>query len=159
MNQNTKDKEYWGDDELTAEDVSGTMLLQWADLTAFFNQKGYSGTYPALIYFSEEAEKLSDMIFNELSHSQSPSQDPRFVINVYTKFKGEEEATHGDVSVVFSGVKALYQDVSEDILFLMLDGIKHWLEGAYSTHGKKARLDWQTKGTSEAHGVITATEQ
>ena len=149
------EKEYWGDDELIARDLSGTMLLSRADLTRFFNQKGYPGTYPALLFFSDDAERLNDLIFSEIARSQSPDASPRFVIDAETKFEGREEASFGRITVRMSGDGGLDASVREEIILLMLDGIRSWLEEAYSTHGRIARLSW-TKTGPEAEGLITS---
>ena len=149
-----QENDLWGDDELLAQDLSATMLLSRADLTRFFNGKGYPGTYPALIYFSDEAEQLSDLIFSEIARSQTPDARPRFVIDVETAFKGEGEAKEGTVRVRMTGTEALDDRVREDIITLMLDGIRNWLEAAYSTHGKQARITWQEKGETSV-GTIT----
>ncbi len=153
-NKETSEQEYWGDDELIAKDISGTQMLQRANLTAFFNSKGFPGTYPALLFFSDEAERLNDLIFGELSRAQAPDSVPRFVIDVHTKFTGETEAASGEAVVVFRGSEAISEDVRPDVLSLMRDGIKQWLEEAYSTHGKTASLVWTKTTESEAFGLI-----
>ncbi len=153
-NKETSEQEYWGDDELIAKDISGTQMLQRANLTAFFNSKGFPGTYPALLFFSDEAERLNDLIFGELSRAQAPDSVPRFVIDVHTKFTGETEAASGEAVVVFRGSEAISEDVRSDVLSLMRDGIKQWLEEAYSTHGKTASLEWTKTTDSEAFGLI-----
>ncbi|MDD7559547.1 MAG: hypothetical protein SOW44_07005 [Porphyromonas sp.] len=153
-NKETSEQEYWGDDELIAKDISGTQMLQRANLTAFFNSKGFPGTYPALLFFSDEAERLNDLIFGELSRAQAPDSVPRFVIDVHTKFTGETEAASGEAVVVFRGSEAISEGVRSDVLSLMRDGIKQWLEEAYSTHGKTASLEWTKMTDSEAFGLI-----
>ena len=157
-NKETSGREYWGDDELIAEDLSGTQMLQRANLTAFFNSKGFPGAYPALLFFSDEAERLNDLIFSELTRAQAPDSEPRFVIDVYTKFEGGEEgeALRGEAVVLFRGSEAISEKVRPDILFLMRDGIAQWLREAYSTHGKTASFEWTKTSPSEAIGVIRA---
>lgn len=150
----TSGQEYWGDDELIAKDLSGTQMLQRANLTAFFNSKGYPGTYPALLFFSDEAERLNDLIFGELSRAQAPDSVPRFVIDVHTKFTGETEAASGEAVVVFRGSESIREEVRPDILFLMRDGIGQWIKEAYSTHGKTATFEWTKTSASEAFGLI-----
>ena len=155
MTQDTEN-EYWGDDELIGEDLPGMMLLQRADLTAFYNKKGYEGTYPALLYFYDEAERLHDSIVSGLSEAQSAYRSERFIISVCTRFSGDKEAEKGFVEVTFEGSNTLSPDINEDVITLMLSGIQNWLQEAYSTHGKKASLIWESQSDTGANGIITA---
>ena len=151
------EKEYWGDDELIGEDLPGMMLLQRADLTSFYNQRGFRGTYPSLLYFYDEAERLSDQIVSGLSRAQAADSAVRFVISVHTKFTGETEAEEGSAVVRFEGSEALPEEVADDIRELMLSGIKNWLEEAYSTHGRQAILTWLSADANGAAGRIAGT--
>ena len=151
----TNETESWGDDELIAEDVSAIMLLQRANLTTFFNDLNFPGSYPTLLYFSDEAEALNDRIFAEIGKSQAPEADPKFVIRVRTAFKGEKEQTAGKVYADFYGAEAFSAELRPHILTLMRSGIKNWLEAAYSTHGKTASIKWLRHTETDSEGTIT----
>lgn len=136
------DKDVWGDDQLIASDVSIPYLLQYADWTGLFNQKGFDGQYPMILFMHEEAERISDALMSEINRTQILSGDCQLRVDVATKFLDHGPDVTGRGLLVVSGLDEFCSDYLADFLYLIRSGVQAWLTGCYSTHGVTSIVEW-----------------
>lgn len=143
MNPEIDEKDEWGDDELTAIDLSAAFLLDRADWSLFYNQKGYPGVYPFLLYQHDDADILNDRLLAEVNRTQMLKGRNKLQIDLFTRFT---EMPNGEVVGVawldISGLRALAPDLVEDLLFLFQSGATVFLSQSYQTHGKNVSIKW-----------------
>lgn len=136
----------WGDDQLIASDISIPFLLQKADWTAFFSQKGFEGPYPMVLFMYDEAEQLNDALMGEVNRTQVLSGEKQLRVDVATKFVDTEgETPTGRALLKVSGLSEFDGRLVEDILFLLRSGVHAWLMESYSTHGVIPEVEWQSE--------------
>lgn len=135
--------EAWGDDELTAIDISAPFLLEKADWTAFFNQKGYEGQFPFLMYAHEDAEVLNDRIMAEVNRTQVLKGHNKLQVDLYTRFADHGESVVGFVWLTISGSRSFAPDLLDDLQWLLQSGAKAYLEHAYTSHGEEGVVTWR----------------
>ncbi|MDO5016874.1 MAG: hypothetical protein Q4E10_00750 [Porphyromonas sp.] len=136
-------EEAWGDDELTALDISAPFLLEKADWTLFYNSKGYEGQYPFLLYSHDDADVLNDRLLAEVNRTQVLTGHNKLQIDLFTRFTDHEGETVGFVWLEISGTRAFAPDLLDDLEWLLKSGVKAYLERAYTSHGKEGVLEWQ----------------
>lgn len=139
---NSIEEEAWGDDELTGIDISIPFLLEKADWTSFYNQKGYPGKYPFLLYSNDDAEVLNDRILSEVNRTQILTGHNKLQADIYTRFTDHDDQVVGFVWLAISGTRSFASDLLEDLQWLLKSGVKAYLEHAYTSHGKEASVEW-----------------
>lgn len=135
-------KEQWGDDELTAIDISAPFLLEKADWTSFYNAKGYEGTYPFLLYAHEDAEVLNDRLMAEVNRTQTLTGHNKLQVDLFTRFSDHNEEAVGFVWLVISGTRSFAPDLLDDLEWLLRSGATFYLQHAYTSHGKEGVVTW-----------------
>lgn len=142
FNLHVEEQDAWGDDELTAIDLSAPFLLEKADWTKFFNDKGYDGQYPFLLYSHEDAEVLHDRILAEVNRTQMLKGHNKLQCDLYTRFVDYEEKVVGFAWLAISGTRSFAPDLLDDLEWLLQSGVTTYLEYAYTSHGEVAQLTW-----------------
>lgn len=142
-NLQAEEQEAWGDDELTAIDISAPFLLEKADWTKFFNDKGYNGQYPFLLYSHEDAEVLHDRLLAEVNRTQVLKGHNKLQCDLYTRFVDFEGSVVGFVWLAISGTRSFAPDLLDDFEKLLQSGVSSYLEHAYTSHGEEAQVTWQ----------------
>lgn len=137
-----EEEEMWGDDELTAIDISAPFLLEKADWTKFFNQRGYDGQYPFLLYSHEDAEVLHDRLLAEVNRTQVLKRHNKLQCDLYTRFADYDSHVVGFVWLAVSGTRSFAPDLLDDLEWLLRSGVTTYLEHAYTSHGEEAKLTW-----------------
>lgn len=137
------EQEEWGDDELTALDLSAAFLLERADWTTYFNQKGFDGSYPFLLYAHDDADVLNDRLLSEVNRTQVLTGRNKLQIDLFTRFADTPEGkVIGLGWLAVSGMRSISPDLKEDLLWLFCSGASEYLCRSYSTHGKSVRITW-----------------
>ncbi|MDN4754947.1 hypothetical protein QYZ87_10545 [Porphyromonadaceae bacterium W3.11] len=140
---NIDDNEEWGDDELTAIDLSAAFLLERADWTTFYNQKGYEGQYPYLLYAHDDADVLNDRLMAEVNRAQVLKGQNKLQVDLFTKFI---ENQNGDIVgmswLCVNGLRSIATDLKEDLIWLFSSGTSDYLSHSYSTHGVVVDIEW-----------------
>ncbi|MBR8712989.1 hypothetical protein [Porphyromonas levii] len=162
MNENeynlrAEEEEAWGDDELTAIDLSIPFLLEKADWTKFFNTLGYDGQYPFLLYGHEDAEVLHDRLLAEVNRTQILQGHNKLQCDLYTRFGDYEGKVVGFVWLAISGTRAFAPDLLDNLQWLLQSGTTTYLEHAYTSHGAEAELTWlETPTQYPAYATVEA---
>ena len=137
------EKEEGGDDELTAIDLSAAFLLERADWTRFYNQKGYSGSFPFLLYMHEDADILNDRLLAEVNRTQMLKGRNKLQIDLFTRFtENQDGEVVGMAWLEISGLRALAPDLVDDLVSLFQSGATVFLTQSYQTHGKEVEIKW-----------------
>lgn len=137
-----ENKDVWGDDELIAPDVSIPYLLQGADWTGLFNQKGFDGQYPMVLFMHDEAERLNDALMEEINRTQVLTGDKQLRVDVSTKFIDIDGQPTGRALLCISGLSEFDARYTDDLMYLLRSGVGGWLTECYSTHGITPRVEW-----------------
>ena len=131
MNTETDDK--WGDTQLTANNVSAPRLLNRADWSGFFASKGYTESFPMVIYAHDEADQLYSDLVTEAGLAQSPDRQPRLRIGAFTRFADlEDGSTEGAAWLVLEGLDGVQEELRQDLITLLLSGTADWLRESYT---------------------------
>ena len=141
-NLHVEEEEVWGDDELTAIDLSAPFLLEKAEWTKFFNDKGYDGQYPFLLYSHEDAEVLHDRMLSEVNRTQMLTGHNKLQCDLYTRCVDHEGGVAGFAWLAINGTRSFAPDLLDDLERLLRSGVTAYLEHAYTSHGAKAQLTW-----------------
>lgn len=141
-NLRVEEEEHWGDDELTAIDISVPFLLEKADWTRFYNLKGYEGVYPFLLYAHDDADVLNDRLMLEVNRTQVLKGHNKLQTDLFTRFEDSESGVVGLVWLVISGLRTFAPDLIEDLIWLLRSGTEVYLEHAYTSHGEEAAVKW-----------------
>lgn len=136
-------EEAWGDDELTAIDISAPFLLEKSDWTHFFNAKGYPGQYPYVLYTHEDAEVLNDRIMAEVKRTQVLPGHNKLQCDLYTRFVDHHGSVVGFAWLAISGTRSFAPDLLDDLQWLLVSGTTAYLQQAYTWHGTAPQLTWQ----------------
>ncbi len=140
---NPAEKEAWGDDELTAIDLSIPFLLEKADWTTFYNSKGYEGQYPFLLYSNEDADILNDRLLSEVNRTQILTGHNKLQADLFTRFIDHNDTVIGFIWLSISGTRAFAPDLLPDLEWLIKSGTTAYLQSAYSTDCSEVIVDWQ----------------
>ena len=133
----------WGDTQLTANNVSATRLLNRADWSGFFASKGYTESFPMVIYAHDEADQLYSELITEAGLAQSPDRQPRLRIGAFTRFADlEGGTTEGVAWLVVEGLDAVREERRQDLITLLLSGTADWLRESYTMDEITPRIDW-----------------
>ncbi|MDO5035758.1 MAG: hypothetical protein Q4D93_02225 [Porphyromonas sp.] len=146
---NIDEKDAWGDDELTALDVSPAFLLERADWSNFYNEKGYTGSYPFLLYMHEDAEVLDERLLAEVNRTQSLEGKNKLQLDLFTRFIDREGEVHGAAWLLVSGMRSIAPDLKEDLVRLFRMGAKAWIEESYESHGAVAVVHWMEESEEQ----------
>ncbi len=149
--------EQWGDDELTAIDFPIPFLLEKADWTSYFNNKGYSGAYPYLLYMHEDAEVLNDRLMAEVNRTQTLTGHNKLQVDLFTRFSDHNEEAVGFVWLLISGTRSFAPDLLDDLEWLLRSGTTYYLQHAYTSHGKQGVVTWVEELAS--HPAYTQVEK
>ena len=137
----TDDK--WGDTQLTANNVSAARLLNRADWSEFFHQKGYSESFPMVTYVHDEADRLYSDLITEAGVAQSTDRQPRLRIGTFTRFIDLEDGTvKGAAWLVLVGLDGVRGALRRDMITLLLSGALDWLRQSYTEEGIVPLIDW-----------------
>lgn len=157
MNIETDDK--WGDTQLTANNVSATRLLNRADWSGFFASKGYTESFPMVIYAHDEADQLYSELITEAGLAQSPDRQPRLRIGAFTRFADlEDGTTEGAAWLVLEGLDAVREERRQDLITLLLSGTADWLRESYTMDEITPRID-TTEALPEILETLDPTER
>lgn len=133
----------WGDTQLTANNVSATRLLNRADWSGFFATKGYTESFPMVIYAHDEADQLYSDLVTEAGLAQSPDRQPRLRIGAFTRFADlEDGSTEGAAWLVLEGLDGVQEELRQDLITLLLSGTKDWLRESYTMDEITPQIDW-----------------
>ena len=133
----------WGDTQLTANNVSATRLLNRADWSGFFASKGYTESFPMVIYAHDEADQLYSELITEAGLAQSPDRQPRLRIGAFTRFADlEDGTTEGAAWLVVEGLDAVREERRQDLITLLLSGTADWLRESYTMDKITPQIDW-----------------
>lgn len=137
------EKEEWGDDELTAIDLSAAFLMERANWTMFYNQKGYSGQYPFLLYAHDDADVLNERLMAEVNRAQVLNGYNKLQVDLFTRFT-EHENGHvvGMAWLCVNGLRTIASDLKDDLIWLFVSGASDYLRRSYNTHGVEAEIQW-----------------
>lgn len=136
------EEESWGDDELTAIDISAPFLLEKADWTHFYNSKGFDGKYPFLLYTHEDADVLNDRLMVEVNRTQVLKGHNKLQVDLFTRFADHNGKVVGLAWLVVSGLRTFAPDLIDDLIWLLQSGTAVYLEHAYTSHGEEAEVKW-----------------
>lgn len=157
MNTETDDK--WGDTQLTANNVSAPRLLNRADWSGFFASKGYTESFPMVIYAHDEADQLYSDLVTEAGLAQSPDRHPRLRIGAFTRFADlEDGSTEGAAWLVLEGLDGVQEELRQDLITLLLSGTADWLRESYTMDEITPRID-TTEALPEILETLDPTER
>ncbi len=157
-NLQAEENEAWGDDELTAIDISIPFLLEKADWTRFFNDKGYEGQYPFLLYSHEDAEVLHDRMLAEVNRTQMLKGHNKLQCDLYTRFVDGRDGVVGFVWLAIGGTRSFASDLLDDLQWLLQSGVSTYLKHAYTSHGEVAQLSWVEELTNHPAYPMVETQ-
>ena len=133
----------WGDTQLTANNVSATRLLNRADWSGFFASKGYTESFPMVIYAHDQADELYTDLITEAGLAQSPDRQPRLRIGAFTRFADlENDTTEGAVWLIVEDLDGVREDLRQDLITLLLSGTADWLRESYTMDEIAPQIDW-----------------
>ena len=133
----------WGDTQLTANNVSATRLLNRADWSGFFAGKGYTESFPMVIYAHDQADELYTDLITEAGLAQSPDRQPRLRIGAFTRFADlENDTTEGAVWLIVEDLDGVREDLRQDLITLLLSGTADWLRESYTMDEIAPQIDW-----------------
>ena len=133
----------WGDTQLTANNVSATRLLNRADWSGFFAGKGYTESFPMVIYAHDQADELYTDLITEAGLAQSPDRPPRLRIGAFTRFADlEDGTTEGAAWLVLEGLDGVQEELRQDLITLLLSGTADWLRESYTMDEIAPQIDW-----------------
>lgn len=132
----------WGDDELTAIDLSAPFVLDKSDWTTFYNSKGYDGKYPFLLYSHEDADVLNDRIMSEVNRTQVLTGHNKLQLDLFTRFVDIDGEEVGFVWVIVSGLRTFASDLKADFVWLVQSGINAYLKSVYTKEEKVPEIHW-----------------
>lgn len=133
----------WGDTQLTANNVSATRLLNRADWSGFFASKGYTESFPMVIYAHDQADELYTDLITEAGLAQSPDRQPRLRIGAFTRFADlENDTTEGAAWLIVEDLDGVREDLRQDLITLLLSGTADWLRESYTMDEIAPQIDW-----------------
>lgn len=137
------DKDVWGDNELTARDLSSSYMASMADWTAYFAEKGYTMPYPTLLYAIESAEKIYDDLMDVLTKWHE-HKDTR--IDLYTRFQGDlTEGVHAQRGLLLMAVLGMHHLnplFKPEVEFVLRTAAQKWVATAYDDDTITTQLQW-----------------
>ena len=132
-----------GDTQLTANNVSATRLLNRADWSGFFASKGYTESFPMVIYAHDQADELYTDLITEAGLAQSPDRQPRLRIGAFTRFADlENDTTEGAAWLIVEGLDGVQEELRQDLITLLLSGTADWLRESYTMDEIAPQIDW-----------------
>ena len=137
------ERDKWGDNQLSAQDLSAAFLSSKADWRRFFQEKGFEDPYPMVLYKEESAEEMHDELMEEMSRWHGYKD---VGLDVYTRFEGSlnesEAADRGLLLLCVRGARHLRRATSEDILWLWRSGADAWAREAYDDEEVATETKW-----------------
>lgn len=151
VDNNYIENDPWGDDELTAIDLSAPFVLDKSDWTAFYNAKGYDGKYPFLLYAHEDADVLNDRIMAEVNRTQVLTGHNKLQLDLFTRFADINGEEVGFLWVACSGLRTFATDLQEDFIWLVRSGVEAYLKSAYAKGEAIPQIHWHN--STEESGI------
>lgn len=137
------DKITWGEDSLSAKNVSASYIASMADWSSYFAAKGYAMPYPMLLYAVESAEKLYDDLMAELTQWHR-FEDTR--IDLFTLFDGAvEKEIHehkGLLIMRVQGLSHLNPLFVPEVETILRSGAAGWVSLSYDSEQVMTRIEW-----------------